>query len=1061
MQRQSKSDRLVEGLESRRFLSAGLTLSASSAAGGAVARPDGNTGTGFFVSGNKVYDANGYEFRIRGFNHTTRTGDTTKNLDAISEFDKTGANAVRTTFGTFGAGTTPTQRKNIVERYLAEGLVPIVEDHTATNGTSASQIQTITDRWLQPDNVAWLKQYERNVILNIANEWGPDSTVWRDAYISSIARLRDAGVNAMIMVDAAGSGQDMHALNTWAQAIEDADPQHNVVFSIHMYDFWRSDGQTGVGTNSPWQGAPYSIRTELTNFQASGLPLVVGEYSMTGGTDVPYDTRGAMQILDQLGIGSLAWSWNQNGSANHDMLARTAGWQYDSDADLGPLGQLVVNDPLLGTKASARPATSLRPATIRGTVADDTGLLPGVTVYIDDNGNNQLDAAERRTLTDGDGAFALTNLPQGLHRLRTTLAGGPQAAVALPAGDDVTVALTVSANASPTAALNGLAWDDADRDGYRDAGESLLVGRTVYLDLDNDGVAEAGEPMAVSDGNGAFTFTDLAAGTYTARLVLDTGDVATTLALPVTLAAGESAANVSLGVAHPPAVGSITGTLFDDANLNGVRDAGEAAQTFRDVYADLNGNGQFDNGEPTTLTAADGTYLLTRLQPGDYTVRKTNSGWTITTPPTVVTVTAFQTVTAPPIGASETLSSVGGIVFNDTDGDGTMEPGETPAAGITVFIDADSDGKVTSGERTAVTDVNGAFAFAGLRSGTLSYRALAPAGQSLTTGGVTYTVLSGVTYSGVKLGIGIPPGGPPPVVVTGSISGVYFQDTNTNRRLETGEQRVPGAVVFLDTNDNGVFDTGEPTQTTAADGSYAFTNLPAGLYRPRSVAPAGSALTTPQIDVYLSAGQAFSIGRFGTTPSNVTPTTTMTLQAETAALSGGTTVATSWAGYSGTGYADYAGNGSAVQWTFTRAAAGSANLAFRFANGSTTNRPLTILVNGVSVGTVAFPATGNWTTWLTTSPLLVTLKAGTNTLSAIAGSATGANVDLLTLTDAATPPPPPPPPPPTDGNNASLTGTSFNDNNANGNNDTGDGLGKNAVVFLDLDGDNVVDAIEV
>ena len=69
-----------------------------------------------------------------------------------------------------------------MQRYINEGIVPIVEDHMATSQTDAASLQSVVDRWLLPDNLAWLKQYERQVILNIANEWGPDSTVWRDQY---------------------------------------------------------------------------------------------------------------------------------------------------------------------------------------------------------------------------------------------------------------------------------------------------------------------------------------------------------------------------------------------------------------------------------------------------------------------------------------------------------------------------------------------------------------------------------------------------------------------------------------------------------------------------------------------------------------------------------------------------------------------------------------------------------------------------------------------------------------------------------------------------------------
>lgn len=123
-----------------------------------------------------------------------------------------------------------------------------------------------------------------------------------------------------------------------------------------------------------------------------------------------------------------------------------------------------------------------------------------------------------------------------------------------------------------------------------------------------------------------------------------------------------------------------------------------------------------------------------------------------------------------------------------------------------------------------------------------------------------------------------------------------------------------------------------------------------------------------------------------------------TLQAETAILSGGTVKATKHGGYQGTGFADYAGLNAAVQWSFNWQTAGHARIDLRYANGSTADRPLAILVDGLYVGTIAFAPTGSWTTWGTAS-LNVELKTGVNTIKAIAiTSAGGANVDALTIT---------------------------------------------------------------
>jgi endo-1,4-beta-D-glucanase Y len=122
-------------------------------------------------------------------------------------------------------------------------------------------------------------------------------------------------------------------------------------------------------------------------------------------------------------------------------------------------------------------------------------------------------------------------------------------------------------------------------------------------------------------------------------------------------------------------------------------------------------------------------------------------------------------------------------------------------------------------------------------------------------------------------------------------------------------------------------------------------------------------------------------------------------QAENATISQGT-VATNHLGYTGTGFVDYTNvTGSYVEWTVSAAAAGSQSLTIRYSNGTTTDRPMDIAVNGVVVATAAsFPSTTNWDTWATRT-VTATLAAGANTVRATATTANGGpNVDKLTVT---------------------------------------------------------------
>ncbi len=122
-------------------------------------------------------------------------------------------------------------------------------------------------------------------------------------------------------------------------------------------------------------------------------------------------------------------------------------------------------------------------------------------------------------------------------------------------------------------------------------------------------------------------------------------------------------------------------------------------------------------------------------------------------------------------------------------------------------------------------------------------------------------------------------------------------------------------------------------------------------------------------------------------------------QAENATISQGT-VATNHLNYTGTGFVDYTNvAGSYVEFTVSAVATGTAQLTFRYANGTTVNRPMDITVNGNSaVLDLAFNPTANWDTWADQT-ISVTLNAGSNKVRATATTANGGpNLDRLRVT---------------------------------------------------------------
>jgi hypothetical protein len=134
-------------------------------------------------------------------------------------------------------------------------------------------------------------------------------------------------------------------------------------------------------------------------------------------------------------------------------------------------------------------------------------------------------------------------------------------------------------------------------------------------------------------------------------------------------------------------------------------------------------------------------------------------------------------------------------------------------------------------------------------------------------------------------------------------------------------------------------------------------------------------------------------------PASAAPTR---YEAEGCTISAGT-VDTNHLNYSGTGFVngDNAA-GNYLECTVNAAAAGSATIGIRYANGTTGNRPADISVNGTVVqAAAAFDPTTNWATWVTKT-VTATVTAGANRVRVTATTALGnPNLDYVELETAA------------------------------------------------------------
>ncbi len=340
--------------------------------------------------------------------------------------------------------------------------------------------------------------------------------------------------------------------------------------------------------------------------------------------------------------------------------------------------------------------------------------LPNIPValWYDSNNDGAVDALYGTTNTGPDGSYIFDALPAGTYQVIVN--GGTTPAGYTQTGDPDG---TLDNKTVPIPLAPGDVYLNADF-GYDPAAGST-IGDLVYVDLNGNGVWDAGEPgipgvtVALLDGagkviattttdpNGQYLFAGLPAGTYTVWVndtdhvlgeVVQTGDPDATLDNRHTLAVDGTSSYLAndFGYAAPgqdPGEGLIGDLIFLDANGSGTYDAGDSG--LEGVVVKL-----YDAAGTTllatTTTDENGNYAFGGLNPsGTYTVKvdTTTLPATVTNsvdPDMVYDSTAVRdlTVVGPIDTAADfgykanTPNTVSGTIWEDLDGDGTLEGGE-------------------------------------------------------------------------------------------------------------------------------------------------------------------------------------------------------------------------------------------------------------------------------------------------------------------------------------------------------------------------------------------------
>jgi hypothetical protein len=297
--------------------------------------------------------------------------------------------------------------------------------------------------------------------------------------------------------------------------------------------------------------------------------------------------------------------------------------------------------------------------------------------------------------------------------------------------------------------------------------------------------------------------------------------------------------------------GSISGTKYLDVTGNGLTPDDTPMQGVQ-IYLDSNNNGVLNTGEPTTTTAANGTYSFTGLAGGTYNVREFLPTNFVRTAPALsdhhtINLAAGQASTGNNFANAETCdkSILCNIVYvvdgttavsdlrGNTDEGQTVEvsftvlPGHEPHRFTLVSYTAPGPTFVAAQAAQQIFDIDTGVFGPGDYTLTVTiphsyYQVDFVWGSAIDHFGPEG---SNIFYSAQNRLFSADNDGTHPVIANGgSLSGFAYYDANNNGQVDINERAISGVLVKLTGG------TVSKSALTDTDGRYTFDNLPAGTY---------------------------------------------------------------------------------------------------------------------------------------------------------------------------------------------------------------------------------------
>ncbi len=287
----------------------------------------------FHVRGRHLYDKSGRQVILRGVNKMAVWTDHDPTCATIfPEIKKTGANVVRIVWLTDSSGNNNATVANmdaVIQNCRDNKMVPMIELHDATGDWS--RLGSLVKFWTRPDVVNVVNKHKEYLLLNIGNEVGSDEVTdqqFKSGYLSAITAIRNAGVKVPLVIDAAYFGQEMSYILNNASDLIANDPEHNLIFSLHVW--WHY--------NHPNASSDFVNAVDAVVSQ--NIPFIVGEFSGVCqecdniNNDSPYSD--ILNKCQQASIGWIAWEWgpgNEFGDPPCPAMNMTTDGQYATIQD--------------------------------------------------------------------------------------------------------------------------------------------------------------------------------------------------------------------------------------------------------------------------------------------------------------------------------------------------------------------------------------------------------------------------------------------------------------------------------------------------------------------------------------------------------------------------------------------------------------------------------------------------------------------------------------------------------------------------------------------------------